>query len=841
MDPEQRIAALEQQVQELSRQVRALSSGSRATPAPAAHVEPPARKPPKPKRGDLRGGIDRFLGGEAGETIESRVGGIWLIRLAVVLVMTAAVLGVRLTIHAEVLGPAQKLAILYSCATAAVAYGLMQWRSKSFFPQTLLGAGLAGLYFATFAAFFVDTVRISTDLRIAVALLPVCLVALIAVCHLRRSPTVAGIAFFLVYYTVVMSCMGGKSAENIYYALITSAEMAFAVLIFHAAHRWLLFTWAALIATHATYLYFFHVKPMGLAMPDREYFWLSNGFLTLCYLAFALAGILDARKTNEYRRGVGQMAGVNSCVYLVLMWIAIRHYYVEYEWAFRLGIAGELCGLGVLARLTGPRRNYLYQIYAAKSIVMFTLALQAYFSGAMLMVAISVECLGLAFSYQRSGIVMFKAMELGLLAIAFAGCLFHVKAPGWISTGYFDLRTNWFCCAGSAAAFMVVSWFYDHFVRRIKPEDRTVRSQWHLADTFLDIRSSTAALLHAAGAALILLTITIVDQGSNPLLPYLLGGEGVLMAVAGLILRTPQLEIGGVLLVAAAHVSYHASLMFGVHGFETQPNYAQYTILLALVTFAGAYFWEAYLRRAQGGRPWEHHAIAALPYLAATFMLTTLIGRQFAGIHVPLAQNMVGVVLLLAGVLTRYTGVKASGLLALGIGAWTLCNGLYFVRDAFLDSPDFVPYLILFLSTFVVGERLFVILQQRKHAASRAEDFLRVVLASASALFGVLGFSEYARTEYVTLIWLALAISEVLLGVIFYESRYRWIGIALFGIATGRAFAVDLLRLPPVFQFLSFAALGLLLLIVSWGYTRYRNRLLQSNEERLDATSQSDG
>jgi len=635
--------------------------------------------------------------------------------------------------------------------------------------------------------------------------------------------------------------VGGKSAENIYYALLTSAILALVVLAFHAAHRWLLFTWAALVATHATYMYFFLVKPLGLDMPDHEYFWLSNGFLTLCYLAFAGAGIVDARKTGEFRRSIAQMAGLNSFVYLVLTWLAVRRYYVEYEWAFRLGLTGELLSLAVMARLLGPRRNYLYQIYMAKSIVMFTLALQAYLSGATLMVAIAVECLGLAFSYQRSGIVMFKAMELGLLIVAFFGCLVHVKAPGSISTGLFELRSNWFCCAGSSVAFMIVAWFYDHFVRRVRPEDRTVRSQWALADTFLDVRSSTAAMMHAAAAALVMLSITIIDQGSNPMLPYLLGGEGVLMAMAGFVLRTPQLGVGGVLLVVAAHVCYHAFLIYGMAGFEVQPDYVLYTVLLALITYLGAYLWEGYLRRAKGGRPWEHHAIAALPYLAATYMLTTLIGREFTGIHVALARNTVGVVLLLVGVLARFTGVKASGLLALGIGSATLLNGLYVLHDAFPKAPDFGLYLTLFLITFVVSERLFVVLQQQERIPSKGEDLLRSLLVVLAAVFGVLGFTPYARPEYITLVWLALAVVAVLLGVAFRESRYRWAGMALFGAATTRAFAYDLLKLPLSYQFLSFAALSVLLLIISWGYARYRNKLLQAREKGRDKEAASHG
>jgi hypothetical protein len=218
--------------------------------------------------------------------------------------------------------------------------------------------------------------------------------------------------------------------------------------------------------------------------------------------------------------------------------------------------------------------------------------------------------------------------------------------------------------------------------------------------------------------------------------------------------------------------------------------------------------------------------VAALPYLAATYMLMTLIDRQFTGIHVALTQNTLGVILLLVGVLTRYTGVKASGLLALGIGGATLYSGLYVLYHAFPEAPDFVFYFSLILITFVVSERLFVVLQHQERVPSRGEDLLRSLLVAVAVVFGVLGFSLYAAPERVTLIWLALAVVAVLFGVAFRESRYRWAGIALFGLAIARAFAFDLLNLSLPYQFLSFAALSIPLLVISWGYARYRRRML---------------
>ena len=849
MDPEKRIEELEKQVKELTEAVRGLAPERRPAAAASSEAAPDPPQPPEGRRHkarqvfrqDLRRNVDKVLGGEAGDTMETRIGGIWLSRITMVLLGTVVVLGARVTIYSEVLTPLHKVGIVYGASLVGVIYGLLWWRSRDLFAQTILGAGLAGLYFATYATFFVQGMRIFTSYAHAAPLLVASLLVIVPVIHWRRSQTAAGITMFLVYYTVVASCMGGQSAAHIAYALLTCSILAVAALWFHASHRWLLFTWAALIATLATYLYFFYSKPEGLAISDRDYFWLSNGFLTLCYVVFSLACIVDARKTGEYRRTVAPMSGVNSGVFLTLTWFAIRDQYPAEQWLFRIGVALMLVVFAVLAETSGPRRNYLFQIFIAKAVIMFTLALQAYFSesGDKLMVAMAIECLALAFSFKRSGVVAFKVLGLALLIITFVGCLSQVKAPGALEIGAYAIPKNWFCCVGSAGAFMVVAWFYEQFVSRVKPEDRVVSGQWFLADTFVDARSATAAMLYAAAASLILLTITIIDLGDDPRLPYLLAAEGVLMGLIGFVVRTPQVEVGGVLLLVAAHVCYHAFLALGIPGFVDQSGYVPYTTAVALFTYLGAYLWERYLRRLRGGKAWEHHFVAAVPYLAATFMLTTLLAGKLAGMHVPLAQTALGLLLLLVGSMTRYPGVKASGVLAFIIATATCYKGLYTFEDSLTQHTHFLPYFVLFLVTYAMGERLFVVLEFQERRPSPIEDLIRTLFVAAAALVGALGLRLHAAPEYLTLYWLGLAVSIIVMGALSRESRYRWAALILFGASIVRAFAYDLRKLDPLYGFLSFGGLALATLVVTRSYSRYRQKRLKraAAEAAEDATS----
>lgn len=842
MDDEKRIEELEAEVRELTGIVRRLMDARQPAAAPpdeqAGESATAAAASREPRGPDLMQGMQRVLGGEPGETLESRIGGIWLSRVALLVVATTLVVGARVTLGTQVLLPIHKILIGYGVALAAAVYGLFPRKESDAFAHAALGGGLATLYFSTYAVFFVEGAALFPGAAAAFPSLAVCLLLVMAIAHWRKSETVAGMALFLAYFTVVLSCMHGKNGENIVYALGTCALLAAGAMVFHAVHRWLVLTWGALVTTYVTYFYFFLRKPPGLMLSDREYFWVSGGFLALCYVLFSCAAILDARKTGEYRRTVAPMAGMNSFIFFALTWAGIRLHYVEYEWVFRLCFTLMLLTFAILAETTGPKRNYLFQIFVAKTVIMFTLALQAYFSGEKLIVAMALESLALAFSYKRSGVVSFKALGMALMFVTFVSCLLTVKDTRPLAFGPLTMRANWFAGIGASSVYLVVAWFFEHHVRRFKPDKRVVSGQWFLADSLLDVHNATAAMFHAAAAAFILLTLTIIDQGEQAVLPYLLGGEAVAIAAAGFVLRTPQVEAASVLLLAAAHVCYHVFLQFDVSGFDAQPFFALYTVLLALFTYLGAHLWERYLRRVQGGKPWEHDVAAAVPYLAATFLLTTLMAHSWNRLDTALGQNALGVALLVIAALTRFSGMKASGLMALGFGSAACYAGLYAPGAAIHRLPHFLPLFALVLATYAGAERAFVAAPHGvRYTPTPADNVFRSLLVAVAVVLGLLGLAAWATESSLTRYWFALGLAMIAAGAVFRESRYRWAALTIIAIVIGRAFFFDLWNLPPFYQFLSFAAMAVPLLVISRAYSARRRRMIETrNENTEDST-----
>ena len=805
------------------------------------------RAEPQPLVRQMRERVDHALGGDALEPLESRIGAIWLSRLAAVAIMTTLALAARTTLFSDIIGPNQKVLIGYGIAAAFALYGIVSGRRGDFFAEALLGCGLAGVYFVTYAAFFIEQTRVTWPVLPwgwDVALVLLSLVFLIAVAHWRRSQTVAGIGLFLAYYTVAVSALQAPTVQNMAHALITCAILAAAVFCFHLAHRWLLLSWGALIATHLTYIVYFWRKPIGLDMPDDVYFWISNGFLAICFILFSLTCVVDARKTGEYRRTVAPMSGVNSAVFLVLTYLAIREHYPEQQWMFRLAVGTLFLIFAIFAETAGPRRNYLFQIFIAKTVILYTLTLQAFLSehGEILLVAMAIECLALGLSYSRSGIVVFKALGLGLAIITFTGCLLSINMDGTLHLHDYDIPANWFSAAGAAFFFQITAWYYEKFVRRTKPEYRITSGQWFLADTALDLRGATMAIIHAAGGAFLLLTITIFELDNDPALPFILAGEGVIFAGMGLVLRTAQIEVASVLLGAAGHLCFYYMLSSGHPEFVNQGNFVLYTTFLALFTYVGAYAWERYLRRYRhpDQELLEHHVVAAVPYLAGTFLLAILLALRLEPLHRPAAQGALGAVLLLLGVLTRYPGIKASGVLALGAASAFFCRGLMDVEVPLAQNPDFPRFALLFLGTLVISERFFTLLQHQERRPSRLEDALRTLLAILLVSLGALGLYKWAPPSDFLLYLLSFGVLLILLGALFRESRYRWGALLLFAVILIHTF-IYFRAMSGLYQVLTFGASAIVLLAVSWGYSMASRRRRKARKSAPSTDPPSNG
>ena len=846
MDEEKRIRELEAHIRRLNYVVdhllekqpldkaaqerkRLFNEAQASTPPPPSVQNAPSETMSTRLVSDMRRQVNHALHGDEGEDIETHVGSVWLSRLAVIVTMTAVVLGARYTFHQASIGSGEKALIGYGVAALFIFYGLIF--HSDYFSQAILGCGLASLYFTTYAIFFVPEMRIFNEPMLAIPLLIGCLLLFAGIAYWRTNQTVAGIGLFLAYYTVIVSCTQAPSLESHSHALATCAALALFTLFFHYSYRWLFLSWSALLATYITYTVFFLNQPEEFTLGATPYFWLSNGFLTAYFLLFSLTCITDARKTGEYLRSIPWMATLNTLIFFILIHRSLEAYYPAQQGAFRASLAAVLLFFAFLSETASPHRNYLFQVFIALAVIIATLALQAFLSThrEILYIAFATESFCLLLLYKHTSAVAFKLLSLLLMIVTTLACLANIKNDTTLTLGAFTLPSNWIIAAGVSTVFCINSWCYEKFIRILRPENRTSSGHWFFADTFFDIHPQTAALLSAACATLLVLALTIIQEGETLTLPFILTGESLLFAAIGLILMTPQIGIGSVLLLGAAHVCFHIFLWLPVQGFEEQENYLFYTLFLAGATYFGAYTWDRFLHRyTHKESEWEQQLLSLLPYLAATFLLITLLTQQLTPLYMPLSLSGVGVALIAIGLLCRYISLQASGILSLISGGVLLYLFTIDHDSHLLQDNYFLPCMLLLLLCWLLTERLFWFFR-RQH---QHDGLLRTILVTLACLLGAVSFHHWATPTYRVVCLLGLAVATLLLGVFFHESRYRWNALLLFVLVSIQGFLL-VRELSEWQQLLTFILAALILLIVSWGYSRHHRRRRASHPNRF--------
>src|SRR5690606_6887423 len=110
-----------------------------------------------------------------GETLEMRLGQVWLVRIGIVVLLTGLVFLGNYAYHEFIdrVGAIGKLALMALAGGALSATGWWLQRREAFrnFGRVLLGGGLATLYYTTYASHFVPTLRVISSPLLAGTLL----------------------------------------------------------------------------------------------------------------------------------------------------------------------------------------------------------------------------------------------------------------------------------------------------------------------------------------------------------------------------------------------------------------------------------------------------------------------------------------------------------------------------------------------------------------------------------------------------------------------------------------------------------------------------------------------
>ncbi|MEP6902470.1 MAG: DUF2339 domain-containing protein [Actinomycetota bacterium] len=181
--------------------------------------------------------------------------------------------------------------------------------------------------------------------------------------------------------------------------------------------------------------------------------------------------------------------------------------------------------------------------------------------------------------------------------------------------------------------------------------------------------------------------------------------------------------------------------------------------------------------------------------------------------------------------------------------------GLYFLselRESYLqvlDAPFFihglfniiVRYLsyafcaVLLFASFRYVKQKFLIESAPQYALNLAFDFAlytSLLIISSSELLNLTDIFGYRDSNKLglSILWGIYALGLIILGIYGHKKHLRIGAIVLFGLTLGKLFFYDIANLDTISKTVVFVSLGILMLIVSFLYNKYKTLIFETNE-----------
>lgn len=830
-------------------------------------------------------------------SFEMRLGTYWLVRVGIVMVLTALVFFGNLAYHNFIskLGAGGKVALLYIASCALLGAGAFWMRRTAQtalknYAQVLFAGGLAGVYFTTFAAHHFPNLRIIQSPVVDGGLLLAWAGFMAWIADRRKSEPLALFAVGLAYYTSIITRVG-------YFTLYSNLLLTAAAVFFLVRNRWATMSAMSLAATYGSYAFwrFFHAGRWGWPGVDAT-LWHGAWILVGYWLLFTAAVFL-ARSERMQGSNRAAFLTFNNGAFLASFLLTMVLVREGGLWRVLLIFGAVLLGLAYAAGRLLREDPLARNAYLTQGLVLVTLGVIAKFSGLQLALMLGGESVillvlaqqrrdpillagayisaALAVGWGMDGFQKFdrKSMYLGigLMVMMFANTVLthrampandktlrpevcYFAALGLLVAGlvtWHNTTPQWFAFALSleALAFTlslpavrikelaalaqglaiaaVVSWMENRVAGAVSPPWWNTLvvigvllglSHWWQRQQFGEaFRQASLALQCVYSLAIVGLVFWWMSpQFSSRVLLVYVSALAVGLTAYGAFTRLWPLAAFAQLLFLPAIGLFIAAMVN-----DRAEWYQAVTPMMALVLLAAA----AKIRLENAdlhGSPWK----GRLLQLSVGYRwVALLMSLWWITEYIPGPYRAVFAVALGAAAFA-YAGRRAGA-------EWLLVSAVYLafgiahicLPPAGVDSVS-VPNLVAILG--VLGlQRAARAWPERYVQDARVHTGAILVGSLSLWLFVSRWVLETQSGFYLTASWSVLALLVFSLGFFFREKVYRWLGLGILACALGRVVIFDVWRLQTVYRILSFLALGIVLLVLGYMYSRFQEKIRQ--------------
>jgi uncharacterized membrane protein len=712
---------------------------------------------------------------------EAILGGNWLNKIGVLLLVIGLVLFIRYSFG--MMGPAGRVAVSLAVSASMLIAGAALERREKYrvAARGLLGGGWAALYATTFAAHGIEAAKVIDDPVLATLLLAA--VALGMVLHsLRyRSQTVTGVAYFVAFMTLAITQL------NVF-AVVALAPLAASLLYLAHRFRWTAMALAGLPATYGIYM-------LHAARSSGGSLALGQTILFVYWLVFEGFDLLDSarkRTSDEKASGVFALNVIFFAAVSAIQWQTAsgRTLYQFFVLAAAAYLLSALVRLSILPPSGFPVESSALD-RATRGGYEGPVTLAATFTA----VAISLKLSGL----NLAGALMAEAELLFLAGLAFRQRLLRHLATGLFVVANAPLLNvppdKYVTIAGaqwhawSPVALLEAAVFYlNRFVANRGAFYSSAAAGLLLITLGFELR------FEFVGLGWLFLGIAIYEIGLAKRLrdfaiqSYCVGGAGLLMLLCKNIIDTGR------------HTDWHGWL----------PQIAGAAVLYALA-----------VRVSYPSRDREEavSTVVDMTSLMGTLLLATFLFNTLPDSLTVLGWAALGLVLLVLGVRLGHTGLRMQSY-ALALVTF---GRTWFVNFGLDGEYAGVPARILITAAVVASFFAAELLSPRPPRG--VEAHVRFLFSWLAAALLALLLEHEVSGRLLTVAWGIQGLGLLFAGFPLRERPMRFAGLFLLLVCVLKLFLFDLRNLDMPFRVLSFIVLGVILIGVSFFYSRFRERI----------------
>lgn len=840
------------------------------TPDHPPQRETPASPPPTEQR------VPRT----PANSFELRFGQVWLVRIGIVVLLTGLVFLGNYAWHEIIgrIGAFGKLTLLTLAAGGLIGAGWRLQRHASLrnYARVLLGGGLATIYYATFAAHFIPTLRVIESPLVGGALLLALGGTFVWLADRIRSNALAITTIALTFYTAAINPLGQ-------FSLFSNLVVSLAGVALLIRHQWTATSFLTLVGSYVSFAFWRFHNAGSLAVVSPEAFVPALLFPVAYWLVHTAAVLWNRTPTFEPAARPFYLTTNNAAMFALIAPV-IESQHPGTLWVAALAFGAILIGLALVAARTNRSEPAVDGSYLTQGLALLFASLVFKLAGWTEPVTFALFAGTLiALSRIRHGVILRIFAAIAALIATLSA------AEGVVESA---ARVPAFACA----AILIANGVLLRLRKGLQTQSGVdLETCWYvLLATVLTILASlsggavdiglrllvigTVAALSArllrlpevvyAGQGIVgvgqsfLVASAAVSREFEPV--WSLGAAAILIAwwqrrtsITPLTARLWQsIHCFGPALIGFLFIRFHfqdgwfstvvmaAALIAVVIGFATRTwpvaFAAGFYTVAALGALAGQIASEAAWTPSLvtiSLLPVQAFAITALGFRAPVTASGMLLGvcRALRAISTTLAVWMlfvyspseawllalagVGSLALIFAVFTSYreAAIHGAALLGIGIAAWLVGNATEPARG--IDLAGFAALIATQRIIRMRGERLEWLPAWSNPA---------LIFASSGGLWILthrLLLSTNQSSLFITIAWSLLAFALLGAGFVWRERSYRHAGLVILVASIVRVFVIDVWSLETILRIVSFLVLGVVLLVLSFLYNKHAEAL----------------